>query len=215
MSEHHGAHVGYYRVSTSRQGVSGLGLDAQRKAVEDYLNGGNWTLDREFTEIESGRKANRNPVLNEALKYCRDHGATLVIAKLDRLARNVAFVSRLMESGVEFIAVDNPHATRFTIHILAAVSELEREQISKRTKDALAAAKERGVVLGSPTIAQHMKDRAQEHAEPYRVLLAGMMRKGYPHRKMVAMLNSQNHHTPRGKTWSLTQLQRTLKRLGL
>jgi len=215
MSEHHGAHVAYYRVSTQRQGQSGLGLDAQRKAVDDYLNGGSWTLDREFTEVESGRKAGRNPVLREALAYCREHGCTLVVAKLDRLGRSMAFTSALMESGVDFIAVDNPHATKFTIHILAAVAELEREQISKRTKDALAAARERGVQLGSSTIAKVMKARAKEHAERYRVTLADMKHEGFSQRQMVDYLNSRDMTTPRGKPWSLIQLQRTLKRLGL
>src|SRR5690349_21739379 len=144
-----GRFVAYYRVSTDRQGRSGLGLDAQRSAVTDYLNGGNWQLVAEFTEVESGRKNDR-PELAKALATCRRIGATLIIAKLDRLARNVAFVSNLMESGVEFTAVDFPTANRLTIHILAAVAEHEREMISARTKAALAAAKARGTKLGNP-----------------------------------------------------------------
>jgi DNA invertase Pin-like site-specific DNA recombinase len=142
-----GKFISYLRVSTARQGHSGLGLDAQRKAVEDYLNGGRWKLVAEVVEVESGKKSDR-PKLAEALRLCRLHGATLVIAKLDRLARNVHFVSSLMESGVEFVAVDFPQANRLTIHILAAVAEHEAKAISERTKAALAAAKARGRVLG-------------------------------------------------------------------
>src|SRR5690349_22691039 len=144
-----GRFVAYYRVSTDRQGRSGLGLDAQRSAVTDYLNGGNWQLVAEFTEVESGRKNDR-PELAKALATCRRIGATLIIAKLDRLARNVAFVSNLMEAGVEFVAVDFPQANRLTIHILAAVAEHERGMISARAKAALAAAKARGTKLGNP-----------------------------------------------------------------
>lgn len=142
-----GKFVSYLRVSTARQGHSGLGLEAQRASVAGYLNGGRWKLVAEVVEIESGKKSDR-PKLVEALRLCRLHGATLVIAKLDRLARNVHFVSSLMESGVEFVAVDFPQANRLTIHILAAVAEHEAKAISERTKAALAAAKARGRVLG-------------------------------------------------------------------
>src|SRR3954469_11857326 len=139
--------VAYYRVSTEKQGRSGLGLEAQQEAVRSYLNGGGWHLMAEVVEVESGKKNDR-PRLAEALRLCRLHGAILIIAKLDRLARNVAFISNLMESGVEFTAVDFPQANRLTVHILAAVAEHEREMISRRTKDALAAAKARGTKLG-------------------------------------------------------------------
>jgi DNA invertase Pin-like site-specific DNA recombinase len=122
-------------------------LEAQQKAVRDHLNGGDWRIVGEFTEIESGKRSDR-PKLAEALKACRVHGAKLIIAKLDRLARNVAFVSNLMESGVEFEAVDFPQANRLTVHILAAVAEHEAKMISERTKAALAAAKARGKKLG-------------------------------------------------------------------
>src|SRR6476646_7003751 len=115
-----GAFVAYYRVSTARQGASGLGLEAQRKAVADYLAGSNCEIIGEFTEIESGRKDDR-PKLQEALRACRLRRAKLIIAKLDRLARNVAFISNLMESKTEFVAVDFPEANRLTVHILAAV----------------------------------------------------------------------------------------------
>src|SRR5919205_517927 len=142
-----GTFVSYLRVSTARQGRSGLGLEAQRQAVTDFLNGGNWHLAAEVVEVESGKRNDR-PKLAEALRLCRLHGAVLIIAKLDRLARNVAFISNLMESRVEFTAVDFPQANRLTVHILAAVAEHEREMISQRTKAALAAAKARGTQLG-------------------------------------------------------------------
>src|SRR6185436_12359624 len=143
--------VAYYRVSTDWQGQSGLGLDAQRKAIADYLNGGAWELVGEFTEVESGKKSER-PELARAMDACRKHKARLVIAKLDRLSRNLAFIATLMESGVEFIAADMPFANKLTIHILAAVAEHEREAISERTKGALAAAKARGKKLGGPKL---------------------------------------------------------------
>ncbi|MCJ2017158.1 recombinase family protein [Methylobacterium sp. E-065] len=140
-----GRFVSYLRVSTDRQGRSGLGLEAQRTAVAGYVGGGRVVA--ELVEVESGRRSDR-PQLADALALCRAHRATLVIAKLDRLARNVAFIATLMDSGVEFVAVDFPQANRLTIHILAAVAEHEREMISARTKAALQAAKARGVVLG-------------------------------------------------------------------
>src|SRR6516165_4391847 len=142
MSPHYGKFVAYFRVSTDRQGKSGLGLEAQREAVMNFLNGGPWALVGEFTEVESGKRADR-PQLEKALAACKRQKAKLVIAKLDRLSRNLAFVATLMESGVEFVAVDNPHANKLTVHILAAVAQHEREMISERTKAALAAAKKR------------------------------------------------------------------------
>jgi DNA invertase Pin-like site-specific DNA recombinase len=155
MSPHYGKFVAYFRVSTDRQGKSGLGLDAQREAVMNYLNGGRWTLVAEFTEVESGKRDDNRPQLAAAIAACKRQKARLVIAKLDRLSRNLAFIAALMESGVEFVAVDNPHMNKLTIHILAAVAEHEREMISERTRAALQAAKARGKVLGNlPTCAR-------------------------------------------------------------
>ena len=139
-----GNFIAYYRVSTDKQGKSGLGLEAQRQAVVDFINGNGNKVIAEYTEVESGKRRDR-PELAKALTDCRKHKAKLVIAKLDRLARNVHFISGLMESGVDFVAVDMPQANRLTVHILAAVAEHEREMISQRTKAALAVAKERGV----------------------------------------------------------------------
>src|SRR6185437_987490 len=147
MTMANGKFISYLRVSTARQGMSGLGLEAQREAVSSYLNGGHWQLIQEIVEVESGKRNDR-PKIAEALRLCRLHNATLVIAKLDRLARNVHFISSLMESGVDFVACDFPQANRLTVHILAAVAEHEAGMISARTKAALAAAKSRGVKLG-------------------------------------------------------------------
>src|SRR6516162_526697 len=139
--------ISYY--PTERQGASGLGLEAQREAVSRHIAGARGVIVAEFQEVESGKKNDR-PQIAAALAACRLRRATLIIAKLDRLARNVFFISSLMESGVDFVACDNPHATRLTIHILAAVAEHEREMIPQRTIAALAAAKARGVKLGNP-----------------------------------------------------------------
>jgi DNA invertase Pin-like site-specific DNA recombinase len=152
----HGKFVSYLRVSTDKQGRSGLGLEAQRAAVESYLNRGRWTLAAEYVETESGKRSDR-PKLKAAMNHAKAVGATLVIAKLDRLARNLHFVTGLMESGIEFLAADNPHANRLTIHILAAVAEDEARRISERTKAALAAAKARGVKLGNPNGARALR----------------------------------------------------------
>jgi len=157
-----GNFIAYFRVSTDRQGQSGLGLEAQRKAVMDYLNGGNWKLVAEYTEVESGKRNDR-PELADALDACRRQKAKLVIAKIDRLARNVHFISGLMESGVDFVAADMPEANKLTVHIMAAMAEYEREQISDRTKKALAAAKARGKKLG-----WSMPSRRQEQLEASR-----------------------------------------------
>jgi DNA invertase Pin-like site-specific DNA recombinase len=140
--------VSYLRVSTKKQGASGLGLEAQREAVAQYAKREGLRVVAEYVEVESGKKAAR-PQLANAMSHCRAAKAKLVVAKLDRLARNVAFLSALMESGLDFVALDNEHANKFTLHVLAAVAEQEARATSERTKAALAAAKRRGVLLGS------------------------------------------------------------------
>jgi len=157
MDMANGRFVAYYRVSTAKQGQSGLGLEAQQASVNGWLNGGDWKLVGELVEIESGKRSDNRPKLAEAMRLCRIHNATLIVAKLDRLARNVAFISALMESGVKFVAVDMPHVNEMVIHILASVAQGEAKAISDRTRAALAAAKARGVVLGNPNrdIARH------------------------------------------------------------
>src|SRR5208282_3363947 len=144
-------YVSYLRVSTARQGESGLGLEAQRSAVINFVRsiGTEAEIVKEFVEVESGKRSDR-PVLAEAINFCKESGAILLVAKLCRLSRNLHFITTLQNSKIEFCAADNPHATPFLIHILASVAEFERNQISSRTKEALAAAKHRGVILGNP-----------------------------------------------------------------
>jgi len=152
--------VSYVRVSTERQGKSGLGLEAQRAAVNAYVAGQRGELLEEFREIESGKKDDR-PQLAEALAVCRKNKAVLVIAKLDGLARRVSFISALMDGDIDFVACDFPQANRLTLPILAPVAEHEREMISQRTRAALQAARERGVRLGNPVNAAECLERAQ------------------------------------------------------
>jgi DNA invertase Pin-like site-specific DNA recombinase len=215
-----GQFVAYYRASTAKQGRSGLGLDAQKAAVLSYLNGGAWTLLEEFTEVESGKRADR-PELARALAACRLTGATLVIAKLDRLTRNVAFLANLMESGAEFVACDNPHATKFTVHILAAVAEHEREAIAKRTKDALAASKARGKPLGGyrggpppngRLGAAARRDKANAFAARVAPTIAEMQRRGLSLHQIAADLTARSILTPNGGAWTATAVRRVLAR---
>lgn len=215
-----GRYIAYYRVSTDRQGRSGLGLEAQRAAVAAHLNGGAWELVAEYTEVESGKRDDR-PELAEALRHCRRAKATLIIAKLDRLGRNVAFIASLMESKVDFVCCDNPHANRLMLHMLAAFAEHEREQISQRTKAALAAAKARGVQLGNPRLQelqQHEKNRRQ--AEEYAAALAPIIEElqagGITSVRGVRdELNRRAIATPTGKgRWHLPTVHRLLERIG-
>ena len=143
-----GSIITYLRVSTARQGKSGLGLEAQQKAVADYLSTGQWNLIEEFVEVESGKNSKR-PKLLEAIELCKASGAKLLVAKLDRLARDAAFLMNLKDAGIDFVCADMPEANRLTIGIMALVAEEERKAISKRTEEALAAAKARGVQLGA------------------------------------------------------------------
>ena len=217
-----GKFVSYLRVSTARQGRSGLGLEAQRKAVEDYLNGGNWQLVKQFKETESGKKADR-PELAKAFQLCRLTGAKLVIAKLDRLSRDVHFLSGLEKAGIEFVAVDNPHATKLTIHILAAVAQHEREMTSERTKAALAAAKRRGVKLGGdrgvvPTNKQRALAAAarQEKARARAADLAPVVQElqavgSVTLRAIAEGLEARGIPAARGGKWSATQVARLLE----
>lgn len=196
--------IAYYRVSTDKQGIKGLGMDAQREAVARFLHG-RGAIAADFTEVESGRKNNR-PQLQAALAECRKRKAVLVIAKLDRLARNVHFISGLMNSDVEFIAVDMPQANRLTIHILAAVAEHEREMISQRTKAALAQAKARGTKLGNPRAAEAaVKARAAKGsfaaAPEVLRLMTGWRKEGKSLRTIAGELNRLNIRTVQGKQW--------------
>lgn len=221
-----GRFVAYYRVSTARQGRSGLGLDAQRQAVEAFLNGGSWELAGEHVEVESGKRHENRPQLRAALEECRRRKATLVIAKLDRLARNVHFISGLMESGVDFVAADMPEANRLTVHIIAAIAEHEREQISSRTKAALAAAKARGRRLGwsiavrsgeqraaSARGASSLKAQADHHAANVLPVIEAIRSAGVVTLAGIAeALNARGIHTARGGSWHPTTVKNLLRR---
>ena len=196
--------IGYFRVSTDKQGAAGLGMDAQREAVTRFI-GQRGQIVAEYVEVESGRKNNR-PQLTAALDECKARRATLVIAKLDRLARNVYFISGLMESKVEFQAVDMPDANRLTIHVLAAVAEHEREMISQRTKAALAQAKARGTKLGNPRAVESVAGAraAREFPKPpakVLKLIADHRMAGASLREIARELNQLGIKTPRGSQW--------------
>lgn len=207
-------YVAYYRVSTDRQGASGLGLDAQRQAVARQVNGGDLTA--EFTEIESGRRHTNRPQLLAALEECRKSRAVLLIARLDRLARNVAFIANLMESGVDFVACDMPQANRLTIHILAAVAEHERDMISQRTKAALIEAKRRGTRLGNPRIDEARAlaaaaHRASRPAPEVLTLMTEWRGQGKTLRAIANDLNRLNIRPVRGRQWYASSVRNLLQ----
>jgi DNA invertase Pin-like site-specific DNA recombinase len=208
--------IAYYRISTDRQGRSGLGLDAQRDAVLRHIAGHAGELAAEYCEIESGKRNDR-PQLAAAIVAAKRAKATLIIAKLDRLARNVHFVSGLMESGVDFVAADNPHANKLMVHLLAAFAEHEREQISQRTKDALAAAKARGTKLGrngADRLAPAYRAEAVERARLLAPLLNELKSAGMSARKMAAELIFRGVPTPSGGRWHAQSVIRMLDRVG-
>lgn len=217
-----GKFVSYLRVSSAKQGRSGLGLEAQRKAVADYLNGGAWDLIGEFVEVESG-KLDQRPQLEAVLSMCELTGATLVVAKLDRLSRNVAFLAALQDSGARFVAADMPEANELTIHIMAAVAQAERKAISKRTKEALEAAKARGAKLGGargnmedlrkgPAISALVRSKASaDRAVKVRRQIEVLQASGATTLRDIADgLNAAGITTPRGGFWGASQIKRVL-----
>lgn len=229
MATNSGKFVRYYRVSTGRQGKSGLGLDAQRAAVGTYLNGGDWQIVDEFTEVESGKKSDR-PALDKALASARLHRASLVVSKVDLLTRSVAFLSRLLEAGVDVRFADFPQiegATgRFLLQQMVAVAELEAGMISARTKAALAAAKKRGTRLGGnrgvkPTAKMRalskaaLQQRATARAADIGPTIKALQAAGATSLRAIPDgLNSQGIPTARGQgTWSAVQVARVLGRL--
>lgn len=213
--------VCYYRVSTLKQGVSGLGLEAQRHAVTAYLNGGSWRLVGEFTEVESGKKADR-PQLTKAMELCRLTGAVLIVAKMDRLSRNLHFVTSLRGAGVKFRAVDNPDANELSVNILAAVAEAEAKAISQRTKAALDAAKARGVVLGGYREGARKPDgaagtaaiqaKAASFAASVFPVVSELRGQGLSVRAVAAALDERGISTPRGGKWTGKAVLKVLAR---
>jgi len=219
-----GKWISYLRVSTQRQGRSGLGLEAQRQAVADYLNGGDWKLIKEFVEVESGKKTDRAQ-LEAALAACRVYGAKLVIAKMDRLSRNAHFLLGLEKAGVDFVAADMPNANRLTVGIMAMMAEHEGRAISERTKAALAAAKRRGVVLGGdrgviPSAKSRkkavaaLKERAASRAADLAPVISELQAAGVTSLRAIATeLNARGIPTSRGKgEWSAVQVKRVIDR---
>ncbi len=227
MAQHNGKFVAYYRVSTSRQGKSGLGLDAQREAVKAYLNGGDWSIVAEFTEIESGKRSDR-PELELALAAARLHRAALIVSKVDRLTRSVAFLSRLLEAGVDVRFADLPEIEgctgRFMLQQMCAVAELEAGMISKRTKDALARSKKklggnRGVIPGRKmreASRKALQAIADQRAADIGPTIKELQEAGATSlRAIAAGLNDRGIPTARGSgKWSAVQVQRVLERIG-
>jgi DNA invertase Pin-like site-specific DNA recombinase len=209
--------LAYYRVSTQRQGKSGLGLEAQRAAVERFAEGEGLTIVNEFIEIESGKGTdalNFRPKLAAALAEARKQKCPVVVAKLDRLSRDVAFVAGLMSQRIPFIVAElGTDADPFMLHIYAALAEKERRMISARTRAALKAAKARGIVLGNPQQAARNRELARAEAEALRPLLAEL--KHLSSRKIAAELTLRGVATPRGGKWQSPTVLRMIDRLGL
>lgn len=208
--------VSYVRVSTQRQGQSGLGLQSQLDSVDTYRNQHNGEVIAEYREIESGKRCNR-PEIRKAIDLCKKTGATLVVAKLDRLARSVSFTSQLMDSGVDFVACDNQNANRMTIHIISAVAENEALQISQRTKNALKVAKAKGTALGSPTpmllAAKGTKanaTKAAEHASTVLPIATAKRALGWTLEQIAHHLTGKGYTTRYGKAWTTTAVLRLL-----
>ncbi len=220
--------VAYYRVSTARQGASGLGLEAQRVALESYCHQNGCEIVREFTEVESG-KNDKRPKLGEALASARRSKSTLLLAKLDRLSRSVRFIATVLDSGVEFAAADVPSANRLLLHVLAAVAENELTAIRTRTKAALGAAKARGVLLGThnPAVRVLSAEARQKGAtlgaeatrkaavDAYADLMpvvSELRNAGESLQAIAQRLNDDGHETRTGAQWTPTQVHRLLKR---
>jgi DNA invertase Pin-like site-specific DNA recombinase len=212
----------YLRVSTNRQGDSGLGLEAQRSAVKSFVGsmGPEAEILKEFVEVESAKGGVQRPVLAEAVRECKSNGCTLLVAKLDRLSRNLHFITALQNSKVDFVAADNPHATPFLIHILVAVAEHERNMISNRTKAALAAARSRGVVFGNPRYKEAIpkantawkKLAADRNAELRRIVTETMdVTRLTKLAEIANALNLRGIKTNRGCQFTATQVHRLLK----
>lgn len=216
-----GRFVAYYRVSTAAQGRSGLGLDAQRAAVTAFLNGGSWTLLGAFEEVESGKATADRPQLARALEACRLKGASLVIAKLDRLSRDAAFLMGLEAAGVDFVAADMPHANRLTVRLMAVLAQEEREMIGARTRAALQAAKARGTVLGGwkggPVVdGQRGADANRAKADAFAADVGPMTRamrdRGLSLRQIAAELTKEGIRTARGGKWTASGVRSVLGR---
>jgi DNA invertase Pin-like site-specific DNA recombinase len=224
MVRRRGKFISYLRVSTKRQGESGLGLEAQRAAVEAWLDGGNWQLVEEFVEVESGKDDRNRLALHRALEACKVYGAKLVIAKLDRLSRDAHFLLGLQKAGVKFVAADMPEANEMVVGMMALVAQAERRMISDRTKAALAAAKARGVKLGKPKGHRVPSDaatrargsaanaaEARAFAERLRPVLTGL--DGLSANAAARELERRGYATARGGKWTARSIIEVRARL--
>jgi DNA invertase Pin-like site-specific DNA recombinase len=223
MTQHTGKFVAYYRVSTDKQGKSGLGLDAQRDRVTTYLNGGNWSLIGEFTEVESGRMNDR-PALAQAVKLCKREKATLVVATLDRLTRDLAFGATLLnDNKVKFVCADFPEASREMLQMRMVFAEWEARKIGERTKAALGELKKQGVKLGSPTPeigsvagTKRIIEKADAYADRVGPVVRDIIKKSGAQtlRDIAAALEARGVPTPRGGSeWYPSQVSNLLKRI--
>jgi DNA invertase Pin-like site-specific DNA recombinase len=225
MAPHNGKFVAYYRVSTDRQGASGLGLQAQRDAIHHYLNGGRWSVIGEFTEIESGTRKRllKRPMLESALKLCKREKATLIVAKLDRLARDVQFISELLNSQVKFICADAPEADRTFLQMMSVFAEYEGRRIGERTKAALHQLKKQGKKLGSPTPeigsaagTKVLIEQADAYADRVGPVVREIIKKSGAStlRDIASALQHKGVLTPRGNSeWRPSQVSNLLKRV--
>lgn len=209
--------IAYYRVSTKRQGKSGLGLEAQKQAVSRFIEANDFVLIAEFVEVGSGRRNFYKHQLKAAIAECRKEKALLLIAKLDRLSRNVAFISTLMETKVEFKIVDNPYAEEFTLHILAAVAQKERKDNSRRTRAALAAAKLRGVELGKYgkyVLSKINRNNADMFAQKMKPLIDELKERGLDTVRAIRdELNRLKVPSYKKHQWHINSVHRLLKRM--
>jgi len=219
-------YIAYYRVSRKVQGISGLGLSAQKSSVEKYVAGQDGKILKEFTEIETGTNKRDRVEIHKAIQQAKNEGAILIIAKLDRLARNVSFVSSLMDAGIEFVAVDMPTANHFTIHIFSALAEQEAKLISTRTKQALAELKKKGVKLGNPKNltndarnkgVQTIKENAQNNDRNRQAqsIICNCKEKGMTYRQIADYLNELNFKTRYGKQFLASSVHQLYNRMQL
>ena len=220
-------YVCYYRVSTQKQKNSGLGLEAQKEVVTNYLNGCDWEIIGEYVEIESGKNNNRAE-LNKAIQACKLKDAKLIVSKLDRLSRDVHFITSLMKSDVKFVVAEMPEMTELTIHIFASIAQHERKMISERTKVALKQAKARNIKLGNPCLRRGERivnsgdtinankvrvTRANEYVSQMKPIILEIMSSGIVSLNGIANeLNIQRYTTRRGSVWSAIAVKRVLER---
>lgn len=224
-----GKFIAYYRVSTKKQGINGNGINAQKEMVQNFLNGGSWKLLDEFTEVESGKKNDR-PELTKAINTCQLKNAKLVVSKLDRLSRDLHFITSLQKSGIKFVVAENPEANELTVHIFTAMAQHEIQLISKRTKEALAQVKKNKphLKLGNPVLHEGMQiknsgdttnarkaktEKANDYASKMKYVIEDIKKEGHTSlRKIAQTLNSRGFTTRRKCKWTANSVRLTISR---